>query len=348
VDLNTLLERSDYLTLHVGLTPETRGLLNKEAFARMKDGVRVINCARGELIDTQALNEALASGKVAGAGLDVFGKEPPEPEDPLLKAETLVATPHIGGSTEEAQEIVGIRIAEQMVEYLKNGVVLNAVNMPAVSPEAYKAVAPWITVAERLGSFASHVAEGNPRSVRLVYRGRVGEMNTQLIRAAGLAGIVNRSLSTKANLVNAMRIACERGLTVNESHEIRGGHVDSLQLELVTDKGATVVEGAIVLDRPRLIQVDGIACETALRGHITYMKNRDVPGVIGHVGTVLGRNSINIANFALGREDTPAQGSDALTALAMVETDGLVPESVLEQLRQHPAVLLARSVELEG
>jgi D-3-phosphoglycerate dehydrogenase len=348
VDLNTLLERSDYLTLHVGLTPETRGLLNKEAFARMKDGVRLINCARGELIDTQALNEALASGKVAGAGLDVFGKEPPESEDPLLKADTLVATPHIGGSTEEAQEIVGIRIAEQMVEYLKNGVVLNAVNMPAVSQEAYKAVGPWITVAERLGSFASHVAEGNPCSVRLVYRGRVGEMNTQLIRAAGLAGIVNRSLSTKANLVNAMRIACERGLTVNESHEIRGSHVDSLQLELVTDKGTTVVEGAIVLDRPRLIQVDGIACETALRGHITYMKNRDVPGVIGHVGTVLGRNSINIANFALGREDTPAHGSDPLTALAMVETDGPVPESVLDQLRQHPAVLLARSVELDG
>jgi D-3-phosphoglycerate dehydrogenase len=346
VTIGALLERSDYITLHVGLTPETAWMLNKEAFARMKTGVRVINCARGELIDPAALAEALTSGKVAGAGLDVFSPEPLPAEDPLLKAPNLIATPHIGGSTEEAQEIVGVRIAEQMVEYLTNGVAVNAVNMPAISPDAYKAVGPWIAVAERLGAFASHIATGNPRSVRLVYRGRVAEMNTQLLRAAGLAGVVNRSLSQKANLVNAMRIASERGLTVNESHETRSGHADSLRLELATDSGITTVEGSLILDKPRLVQVDGITCEAALRGHIIYMRNRDVPGVIGHVGTVLGRNSINIANFSLGREDTPSTAGQPLQAVAIVEIDGAVPESVLGQLKDHPAVLLARTVEL--
>ena len=347
VDLHALMERSDYITLHVGLTPETTGLLNREAFARMKNGVRIINCARGELVDPAALAEAMASGKVAGAGLDVFSPEPPAADDPLLKAENLLATPHIGGSTEEAQEIVGVRIAEQMVEYLKHGVAVNAVNMPAISPEAYRTVGPWIAVAERLGTFAAHIAEGNPSSVRMVYRGRVAEMNTQLLRAAGLAGVVNRSLSQRANLVNAMQIAGERGLTVNESHETRTGHIDSLRLELATDKGVTAVEGALILDKPRLMQVDGITCETGLSGHITYMKNRDVPGVIGHVGTVLGNNSVNIANFSLGREDTPSAPGQPLCAVAMVETDGAVPERVLSQLREHPAVILAKAVEFK-
>jgi D-3-phosphoglycerate dehydrogenase len=235
-----------------------------------------------------------------------------------------------------------------MAEYLKNGVAVNAVNMPAISPEAYKAVGPWIVVAERLGAFASHIAEGNPRSVRIVYRRGVSGMNTQLLRAAGLAGVVNRSLAQKANLVNAMRIASERGLAISESHEPRQGHIDSLRLELATDRGLTTVEGALILDKPRLMHVDGITCETALSGNLIYMRNRDVPGVIGHVGTVLGRNSINIANFSLGREDGPAAAGQPLQAVAMVETDGAVPDGVLAQLREHPAVLLAKTVELSS
>jgi D-3-phosphoglycerate dehydrogenase len=346
VELDTLYARSDFISLHLALTPETKQILSTAAFAKMKPGVRIVNCARGELIDEAALAEALASGKVAGAGLDVFSPEPPAAENPLLKAEHLLATPHIGGSTEEAQEIVGVRIAEQMVDYLKNGVAVNAVNMPAMSPEQYKVVGPWISVAERLGTFAAYLAEGNPKLVRLSYRGKIADMTTHLIRNAGLAGVMSRSLAQKANVVNAAQMASRRGLNVEQRHENRTGHVDSILLELVTDSGTTSVEGALVLDLPRLIQVDGINCEAALSGHLTFMKNKDVPGVIGHVGTVLGRNQVNIANFSLGRQSTPAIPGEPLRALALVETDHAVPEPVLAELRNHPAVLLAKTVEL--
>jgi len=215
-----------------------------------------------------------------------------------------------------------------------------------LSPEQYKVVGPWISVAERLGTFAAYLAEGNPKSVRLSYRGKIAEMTTHLIRNAGLAGVLSRSLAQKANVVNAAQIASQRGLNVEQRHENRTGHVDSILLELVTDSGVTSVEGALVLDLPRLIQVDGINCEAALSGHLTFMKNKDVPGVIGHVGTVLGRNQVNIANFSLGRQAAPSVPGEPLRALALVETDQAVPEPVLAELRNHPAVLLAKTVEL--
>ena len=344
VDLDTLYAESDYLTLHVALTPETQGMLSRQAFSRMKPGVRIINCARGELVDAGALREALDSGKVVGAGVDVFDPEPPPPGFPLFAHDAVIATPHIGGSTEEAQEIVGLRIVEQVVEYLQNGVAINAVNMPALSPEQYRVVGPYITLALRLGTFAAYIASGNPQTVRLSYRGKIAEVNTQLVRNAGLAGVLRRSLAQRANVVNAMQIASERALNVGERHQTRSGHVDSVALELETDSGVTSVEGAVVLGKPRLIQVDGIYCEATLAGHLTFMKNLDVPGVIGHVGSVLGQNRINIANFSLGRQEDG--GQRPLTAVALVETDEAVPESVLAQLRENSAVKLARSVEL--
>ena len=345
VDLATLYAQSDYLTLHVALTPETDRMLSHDAFAQMKTGVRIVNCARGELIDEEALRQALDSGKVASAALDVFPVEPPPPGYALFADNKVLATPHIGGSTEEAQEIVGVRIAEQVVEYLKNGVALNAVNMPALSPEQYRALGPYINMAERLGNFAAHVAAGHPRTVRLAYFGRIAENNTTLLRNAGLAGLLKRSVSERANLVNAMQIAVQRGWTLAESHEARSGHTDSIRLELETDSGVTVVEGAVLLGKPRLIQVDGIYCEAPLSGHLVFMKNQDVPGVIGHVGTVLGRNNINIANFSLGRRDVPLSPGEPLEALAVVSADTLVPETVLQQLCENPAVKLARAVE---
>jgi D-3-phosphoglycerate dehydrogenase len=347
VDRAALYAASDYISLHVAATEETIGMLSREAFAGMKPGVRIVNCARGELVDEAALAEAVASGKVADAALDVFANEPVKADYPPFASEAVLATPHIGGSTEEAQEIVGVRIAEQVVEYLSTGVAINAVNMTALSPEQYRAISPYITLAERLGIFAAYIATGNPRTVRLTYFGRIGDGNTNLLRNAGLAGVLARSTSKRANLVNAMPIAEQRGWNVQESRHRRTGHIDTIRLDLITDAGTTSVEGAVVLEKPRLLQVEGIYCEAALSGTLIFMKNHDVPGVIGHVGTVLGKNQINIANFSLGRRDAPTAPGRPLDAVALVSTDGLVPESVLAQLRENPAVRFARAVEFE-
>ena len=343
VALPELYRQSDYVTVHVSLTPETDRLLNKEAFAQMKKGVRIVNCARGELVDEGALKEAIESGKVAGASLDVFAKEPTDASFPLFALDSVLATPHIGGSTEEAQEIVGVRIAEQMVEYLQNGVAINAVNMPSLSPDQYKAAEPYIDLAERLGNFAAHLVTGNPSTIRLTYFGRIADMNTSLLRNAGLAGVLNRSTApSKANVVNAMQIAADRGWNVAEVHDKRSGHSDTIRLEVETDTSVTTVEGAVVLGKPRLMHVDGIYCEAPLKGPLVCLKNLDVPGVIGHVGNVLGSNRINIANFSLGRRDS----GEPLEAIAVVSTDTLVPQDVLDQLMSNPAVKLARSIQI--
>jgi len=347
VDLNELYAASDYITLHVAATPETIRMLSAAAFAKMKHGVHIVNCARGELIDEDALKAAIESGQVAGAALDVYKPEPPAPGYPLFTLDQVIATPHIAGSTEEAQEIVGVRIVEQVIEYLKNGIAINAVNMPALSPDQYRAIRPYVELTERLGSFLAQIASGNPRAVRLVYVGKISETNTQLIRNAGIAGMLNRWLSRRANVVNAMQIASARGLDVSEHHEKRTSHTDSIRLTLETDQGVFTVEGSVVFDKPRLMQVGGIYCEVPLAGNLVYTRNADVPGVIGHVGTVLGRNNINIANFSLGRRDQPAVPGEPLDALAVVQVDGVVPEAVLAQLKQNPAVRVARAVALD-
>jgi D-3-phosphoglycerate dehydrogenase len=338
VDLNMLYAESDYITLHTALTPESNRMLSRDAFARMKPGVRILNCARGELIDQQALREALASGKVAGAALDVFEQEPPKSDDPILAMDGLIATPHIGGSTEEAQETVGLRLAQQIVDYLRNGVALNAVNLPALTPEQYKTLGPYSQLAERLGNFASFISTGNPQAVRLVYCGKIAEQNTHLVRNAGLAGVLQRSMARKANSVNAMQIAADRGLTVAERHDQRTTHTDTVRLELETDTGATSAEGAVVLDQPRLVQVDGIYCEAPLEGNLIFMQNEDVPGVIGYIGDVLGRNGVNIATFSLGRKKAGDE------AVAVVQTDQPVSDNVLAELRKNPAIKRARTV----
>ena len=346
VALAALYAAADYISLHVAATPETQGMLSSEAFAQMKPGVRIVNCARGELLDQDALRAAIESGKVADAALDVFAAEPVPAGFPLFESTAVLATPHIGGSTEEAQEIVGVRIAEQVVEYLRSGVAINAVNMPPLTPEQYRTLGPYAALAERLGIFASFIATGNPQTVRLVYYGRIADSNTHLLRSAGLTGVLSRS-SHKVNLVNAAQIAEQRGWNIEEALEPRSLYTDSIRLELHTDKGVTAVEGAVLLDKPRLTRVDGIYCEAALSGFLIFMKNQDVPGVIGHVGTVLGRNGVNIANFSLGRRDAPAAAGEPLEAVAVVSTDELVPESVLAQLRDNPAVRFARSVEFK-
>jgi D-3-phosphoglycerate dehydrogenase len=216
---------------------------------------------------------------------------------------------------------------------------LNAVNMPALTPEQFRTLEPYITLAERLGSFASHVASGNPRSVRLTYYGNVADQNTTFVRNAGLAGVLNRSLAHKANAVNAVQIASDRGVNFAEQHEHRAAHVDSVRLDLETDEGTTAVEGAVVMGRSRLVQVDGIHCEAPLDGNVIFLKNEDVPGVIGYIGGVLGRSGINIASFSLGRHRAGGH------AVSVIETDEPVPAAVLAELLGNPAVTVARAVQ---
>lgn len=340
--LDELYAQSDYITIHVASTPETHRMINASAIAKMKTGVRFINCARGELVNHDDLLEGLKSGKIGGAALDVFDPEPLPADHPLLAQENLIGTPHTGASTEEAQEIVGHRICEQVAQYLREGVALNAVNMPAMTREAYRALGPYITLAERLGQFASYISDGNPDSVQITYWGRIAEQNTQLIRNAVLAGILNRSLSHKSNLVNAMQIAHDRGLAISETHQKRISHIDAVEVEIGTSAGRTSVEGAVVLDKPRLIRVDGIYCEVMLGGRLIFMKNDDVPGVIGQVGTALGQSNVNIANFSLGRPETPDPAG--AVAVAVVEVDGDVSEEVMAKLRSLKAVRVARVV----
>ncbi len=345
VDMETLLAESDYVSLHLAVTPETKKIINAETIAKMKDGVRIVNCARGELIDQPALCAALVSGKVAGAGLDVFDPEPPVADDPILTAPNVIASPHIGGSTEEAQEIVGIRIVEQMVEYLQNGIAINAVNMPAISPEQYRAVGPYLELAERLGKFVAHVAVGNPKAIRVTYTGRISELNTRLLRNAAVAGVLSRGLAGRVNMVNSMQITGQRNIEVGEHHGApRSAAMDTIQVKLETDAGETSATGAVIVDKPRLVSVDGIQVECPLMGRLIYLRNYDVPGVIGHVGTVLGKNNINIANFSLGRDEAPVEDGKPLRAVALVEVDGDVPDSVLAQLKENPAVRLAVTV----
>ena len=347
VALPDLYQGSDYITLHVALTPETDHMLNAEAFGMMKPGVRIVNCARGELIDVEALGRAIENKQVAGAALDVFEKEPPG-EMPLFALEDVLATPHIAGSTEEAQEIVGVRIAEQMVDYLQNGVALNAVNMPALTAEQYRALGPYATLAERLGLFLSHISTGNIRTIRFTYYGRLADGgNTQILKNAGIAGVLSRSVEYRVNLINAMQLATQRGFRVVEQREPGQAGMDSLRVELETDAGLFSAVGAVVLDKPRLLQVEEIACEATLAGYLMYSKNEDVPGVIGYLGTVLGENGVNIANFALGRDEMRPNESGPLTAISIIETDQPVPDNVISQILEHKAMKLVRRVTMD-
>ena len=347
VALDELYARSDYITLHLSLTAETRRLLDQTAFAKMKDGVRIVNCARGGLIDSEALEAALACGKVAGAALDVFETEPPAADSALLADEQVIATPHIGGSTEEAQESVGIQIAEQIRDFLSSGVVTNAVNMPSISAEQYQLLKPDLDLAERLGSFVAQIATGPPSRIEIIYSGKLGAANSSLVRNAALMGVLKRFLSQPPNLINAAQVAARRGLAVSESHRGRTHASDSLALSLETEDGRRAVEGMVFAGgSPRLISVDGIYVEASLTGHMVFTKNVDVPGVIGRMGTILGDNQVNIADFSLGRRDSRAGADGPTEAVAVIRIDGPMPKNVLDELSDLEPVRFTRAIEL--
>jgi D-3-phosphoglycerate dehydrogenase len=348
VSLDELFAKSDYLTLHVGLTPQTAGVINAKTLATMKKGVRIINCARGELVDDAALVESLKSGHVAGAALDVFAQEPPK-DSPYFGLDNVILTPHIAGSTAEAQEAVGMQIAMQVREYLKLGVVQNAVNLPSLSHEEYVQLAPYIDLAGRLGAFLAQAGQSGLDAIHLIYGGTLTEVKTELIRNAAIAGLLQGS--ENVNRINAAAIAQERGIRVHEEKQEshRGGSASVLTIALHGSAGSgstgssrasgTVIHG----EQPRLLEFDGIDIETPLEGNLLVCRNYDVPGVIGKIGTILGQQGVNIANFALGRERA---GTKPVKALAVVQVDEPVSATVLEALKPIEALLEATPVTL--
>jgi len=347
VPLNDLLARSDYVTLHSALSPETQNLINATTIARMKRGARLVNAARGELVDEAALAEALRSGHLAGAALDVFTEEPPK-TSPLTGLPNVIETPHVAGSTAEAQEEVGTQIVEQVRDYLAEGLIRNAVNLPAISPEQYQRSRPYLLLAERLGSFVSQATSARATRIRITCAGETAEADTHLLRSAVLTGLLNAVLADKVNFVNAVSVAASRGLTIDERTRRReSGFPNTLAVTALSDSGGKTLsfsaEATVMHDMtPRILEIDGIGLEAPLEGTILYLRNHDEPGVIGQVGTALAMQGVNIASFSLGRREATA-GSEAV---AVVRLDGEVPESILGQIRGIPAVTEARLIRL--
>jgi D-3-phosphoglycerate dehydrogenase len=308
IPLDDLLRRSDVVSLHTALSPATEKIINADTLARMKRGARLINCARGELIDEAALAEALHSGQLAGAAVDTFAQEPPK-NSPLIGLSNLIATPHIAGSTAEAQEEVGTLIAQQVRDYLGEGLIRNAVNMPALSAEQYRLLRPYLELGERLGALVAQAAPSASFSrIRIRYAGEPAELGSHVIRSAVLIG-----------LLNSVEVSAANG-----AHELS-------------------VEGTVIQDgSPRILSLDGISLEAPLEGTLLLTRNRDVPGVIGMIGTSLGNLGVNIATFALGRR-SPVHGAEAV---ALVRLDGKVDPSILKHIRAIPSITEARLIHL--
>jgi D-3-phosphoglycerate dehydrogenase len=371
VPIDEIFKSSDYLTLHVGLTSQTEGLINATSLSIMKKGVRIINCARGELIVEEALAEAIKSGKVAGAALDVFHQEPLK-DSPFINLDNAYLSPHIAGSTDEAQEAIGIQLANQVRDYLKLGVVQNAVNVPSLTEEEYAEVAPYIEMANRLGQVLGHAAgtgsgsepgakalvPGSIENISITYNGRLASLKTDLIRNAAIAGVLHGA--DGVNRISAAAAAAERGIRVQEDkrEHITGGSGATLQLSLHwSRKGVTGADAqgdwtglATVLhgNSPRLLNYDGIDIEAELAGTLIVIRNQDVPGVIGRIGTIIGDHGINIANFALGRA-TRSQNVPQGQALAVVQIDApnsAAVQPAIEALRKVEAIASVRLIEL--
>jgi D-3-phosphoglycerate dehydrogenase len=333
VDLDDLLRRSDFISLHTPLTDQTRGILSREALAKTKKGVRIVNCARGGLIDEAALKEGLESGHVAGAALDVFVQEPAK-DNPLFGTPNLICTPHLGASTNEAQVNVAIQIAEQMADFLLLGGITNAVNMPSLSAEEAPRLRPYMALAEKLGRLVGQVAGADIRSVAVEVEGAAAELNIKPIIGAVLAGLMG-TYSDTVNMVNAPVFAKERGLDVREvRHDREGDYHTLIAVTVGTAEGDKRVAGTLFGNRaPRLVDIFGVAVEAELTPRMIYIVNTDAPGFIGALGTTLGEAGVNIATFNLGRRKAGGE------AVALVAVDDPITPALTEQLRNLPGVL---------
>jgi len=342
--LDEVLRQSDVVSLHTSLSGSTEKMIDAAAIAKMKKGARLINCARGELIDEPALAEALKSGHLAGAAVDTFATEPPK-NSPLIGLPNLIATPHIAGSTAEAQEEVGTAIAQQVRDYLSEGVIRNAVNMPALSPDQYKRLKPYLELGERLGAFAGQASPSQSFThIRIRYAGEASELGSHMIRNSVLIGLLNAVLPDKVNLVNAAGEAASRGLQVEETIRRRErGFPNTIEVAVADGAREFSLEGTVGQDgSPRIVALDGMGLEAPLEGTLLLSRNVDVPGVIGRIGTELGNLGVNIATFALGRRSSAGGGE----ALALVGLDGNIDASVPQAIRALPSVTDARLVRL--
>ena len=346
VALEALVERADFITLHLPSTDATRGLVDRALLARCKPGARLINTARGDLVDETALAEAIANGALGGAALDVFAEEPPGATT-LTGLPQVVATPHIGGATAEAQELVGLEAVTGVREYLRAGVVRNAVNYPSVAPEEFKRLQPYLALTERMGRLLAQLAGGRISGVGLRYYGELATEDHELLVGSTLVGLFREVLSRSVTLVNARTIAEQRGLEIVESRSSRARSFRSLvSLKLHTSDGEHWAEGAVFEpDQPRLVRLDGVEVEAPLAGTLIVVRNHDRPGVIGEVGSVLGRHGINIATFALGRGAAGAIGVVRIGSDGGASSPGVSPD-VLDEIRRIPAVQSVRLARL--
>lgn len=338
VELEELFKRADFLSLHTPLTDTTRGIVGKRAFELMKPSARLINCARGGLIDEAALLEALTNNKISGAALDVFAEEPAK-DNPLFGLDNFIATPHLGASTTEAQVNVAIQVAEQLSDYLLNGAVTNALNMPSLSAEEAPRVKPYLDLAEKLGSFAGQITESAIKSVTIEYEGHVGEVNTRPITAAILSGLLS-PLMDSVNMINAPLLAKDRSIEISEvKHERDSNYQTLITLTVETARQRRSIAGTLSARRqPRIVDINGVEIEAELGPNVLYIANADKPGFIGALGTVLGSNNNNIATFSLGRKTA---GDDAL---AIVVVDSEINDTLLKEINALENVLSVKAL----
>ncbi len=339
VELEDLLKRADFITLHTPLTEKTKNIIDAKALALTKKGVRIINCARGGLVDEVALRAALDSGHVAGAAFDVFSTEPAN-ENPLFGQPNVICTPHLGASTSEAQENVALQVADQMSDYLLRGAITNAVNFPSITAEEAPRLKPFVELAEKLGSFAGQLTEGDLKKIQISYDGHVAQMKTRALTSAAVAGFL-RPMLQDVNVVSAPIVAKERGIIVEEvTREVAHDYESLITVTVETDNGPRSISGTVFADaRPRIVNIKGIRMDAEFGPSMVYITNLDKPGFIGKFSGTMGDAGINIATFHVGRE---APGGNAI---ALIEIDGEMPPKVLEAVRALPQVQSAKPLK---
>jgi len=342
VTLDELLERADAITIHTPLTPDTKDLINKDTFKKTKPGLILINCARGGVANEQEITEAVSEGKLAGAAFDVYVNEPPEEGNPLLTLEeNVVFTPHLGASTEEAQTKVGLAIAEQVADFLVNGVVKNAVNMPSVSLDVLKIMKPYLNLAEKLGSLQGQLCKGGVSEVHIEYDGEVSELDTSPITVAALKGFLSPMMDAVVSFVNAPVIAQDKGIKVIESKSSETKDYTSLiSIKVKTEEGDSHVSGTIFgKEEPRIVRVNGVSIDVVPKGYLLVSENYDKPGFIGAMCTVLGENGVNIGLMHLGREAIGGR------AVVFTNVDSPVSEEVIDKIMKLTDIISVTQVK---